>query len=168
MKKLLPILLSLLIPILATAAEIQYGLIDPSGPSDLGVRARFEEGQQPILDHKTTPLKWVPVIIQEPTLVINPNIEKYVFDADLVTTESITRRQKVVALTAQELDQIARRNKLTSIGNKVATLRTWAEQARNVTVTGGNAVTVLQQVVDNLAVFYDGFADLLEGQNLDQ
>ena len=72
------------------------------------------------------------------------------------------------AQVVEDADTADRAAKLTGIGNKVATLRGWADTAESTTVTNGNAVTVLQAVVDNLAVFYDGFADLLEGMRIDK
>lgn len=46
----------------------------------------------------------------------------------------------------------------------IATLRQWSLDAQGTTVTQGNAVTVLQVVVNRLGVFFDDFADLLEDQ----
>lgn len=46
----------------------------------------------------------------------------------------------------------------------VPTLRQWAAQADGHTVTNGNAVATVQQITDNLALFYARFADLLEHQ----
>lgn len=43
----------------------------------------------------------------------------------------------------------------------IKTLRQWATQAQNTTVTNGNAVATLQIVVDRLGLFFDRFADLL-------
>jgi hypothetical protein len=49
-----------------------------------------------------------------------------------------------------------------SFAQAIGTLRQWAKDADAVTVTQGNAVQVLQVVVDRLGVFFDRFADLLE------
>jgi hypothetical protein len=46
----------------------------------------------------------------------------------------------------------------------IPVLRQWAEDARNTTVTQGNAVATLGVVVDRLGKFFDQFADLLETQ----
>ena len=46
----------------------------------------------------------------------------------------------------------------------IATLRQWADDAEATTATQGNAVQVLNVVVDRLGVFFDRFADLLEQQ----
>lgn len=46
----------------------------------------------------------------------------------------------------------------------VATLRQWASDADDTSVTQGNAVQVLGTMVDRLGLFFDRFADLLENQ----
>ena len=43
----------------------------------------------------------------------------------------------------------------------VATLRQWADDADATTATSGNAVAVLNTMLDRFAVFFDRFADLL-------
>lgn len=45
-----------------------------------------------------------------------------------------------------------------------ATLRQWAATADATTATAGNAVAVVNGILDNLAVFYKNFADLLDRQ----
>ncbi len=59
---------------------------------------------------------------------------------------------------AAEVQEVKRQN----VKNAVATLRSWAEDARNTTVTGANNDAVTQQVVDRLGTFFDRFADLVE------
>jgi hypothetical protein len=82
--------------------------------------------------------------------------------------ETYTVNWVIVALTAQEqaeyAEQQALNTKLVNLETAIATLRQWALDAQGVTVTSGNAVAVLQQVVDRSGVFYDKFADLLETQ----
>lgn len=56
--------------------------------------------------------------------------------------------------------------KAAAVTNAVTTLRSWAAAADSTTVTAGNAVTVLQTVVDRLGVFFDRFADLVESQGV--
>lgn len=70
--------------------------------------------------------------------------------------------------TADELKNEAREQKRTTVGNAVATLRQWADDAEATTATSGNAVAVLNTVVDRLGVFFDRFADLIEAQGIDQ
>ena len=62
------------------------------------------------------------------------------------------------ARVAAEVRETKRRN----VDNAVATLREWAADADATTVTSGNAVAVLDVVVDRLGVFFDRFADLIE------
>lgn len=52
--------------------------------------------------------------------------------------------------------------KANNVEQSVTTLRSWAEDARNTTVTGANNDAVTQQVVDRLGTFFDRFADLIE------
>lgn len=77
--------------------------------------------------------------------------------------------QKGAALLAQESDAADR---LTKRGNlnaqAIAALRQWADDAESTTATSGNAVAVLNTVLDRLAIFFDRFADLLEAQRMDQ
>ena len=54
--------------------------------------------------------------------------------------------------------------KRTNVEQAVSTLRSWAEDARNTTVTGANNDTVTQTVVDRLGTFFDRFADLIESR----
>lgn len=89
-----------------------------------------------------------------------------------VGAETYTIGWTVVALTAQEqadyADNIDRDNKLTTVGQQVATLRSWATDAAGTTVTNGNNTTVTQTMVTRMGLFFDRFADLIEGQRLDQ
>ena len=122
-------------------------------------------------------LTWL-LVVEDPRPVADTDYDPLTHKAQRVATvydtvaETATDGWEIVALTAQEIadaaDNADRAAKLTNIGGKVATLRGWATQAEGVTVTNGNAVSVLQNVVDNLAVFYAGFADLLEGQRIDE
>lgn len=54
--------------------------------------------------------------------------------------------------------------KVQAARDAVATLRTWADQARATTVTSSNTTATLQTVVNRLATFFDRFADLVEHQ----
>lgn len=76
---------------------------------------------------------------------------------------------KSAAQTAKEADTTDRLTKRANLSPAtIATLRTWADDAEATTATSGNAVAVLNTVLDRLAVFFDRFADLLEAQRLDQ
>jgi len=92
--------------------------------------------------------------------------------ARTVLATEVRDKKNVVALTSEELAKIAdnadRDAKIASVGRKVATLREWADIASETTVTTGNAVNILQQMVNNLGKFYDAFADLIEGQRIDK
>jgi hypothetical protein len=51
-----------------------------------------------------------------------------------------------------------------NLNQAIPTLREWAADAEATTATSGNAVQVLNVVLDRLGVFFDRFADLLENQ----
>lgn len=91
-------------------------------------------------------------------------------DDEQAQTAVFTRT--IIPKTQEEQDAYTelqdRAAKRVQLANAIATLRNWSDQAGAVTVTTGNAVNVLQQVVDNLSIFYDRFADLLEVQGIDQ
>lgn len=63
-------------------------------------------------------------------------------------------------------DARAARSKGDAVDTAVTTLRQWAGDAETTVATSGNAVAVLQQVVDRLGVFFDRFADLIESDKL--
>jgi len=120
------------------------------------------------------PSRWVAYVDDPrptPGVDYDPAIEKIV-QGDLVVPNGHHTTYTVTALTQAELDAIAdnadRTTKRLNVSNAVATLRTWATQAGNTTVTQGNAVATLQTVVDRLGIFFDRFADLIEGQRFDQ
>lgn len=91
-------------------------------------------------------------------------------DNEAQQTAIFTRN--VVALNQDELDALALNNALKAkrdlMKAAIPVLRTWSTQAAAITVTTGNAVTVLQGVVDNLETFYSRFADLLEVLRMDK
>ena len=113
-------------------------------------------------------------IVQVDRPVFNPATQKLV--ATAVETGSnpivLTRNWTITALTQSELDAIAdiatRKAKKTLVANAIPTLRAWATQLEGVTVNAGNAVAVLQALIDRQEVFYARFADLLEAQRIDQ
>lgn len=77
-----------------------------------------------------------------------------------VWTERLWTQDELAAIAARE----ARDARDTFLRNAIGTLETWSRQADNHTVTQLNAVATVQTIVDNLAVFYDGFAKLLRNQ----
>lgn len=144
----------------------KYALIETDTLTDTGKRYDIT-GTPPDLSHKSPPLKMVPVVVS-PNPPFDPATEKLVRAADVVTLTELTESRQVVALSAEELDELARRGKLQAVGTSIATLRTWAADAQGTTVTSGNAVATLQVVVNRLGTFFDRFADLIEGQYIDQ
>lgn len=63
-----------------------------------------------------------------------------------------------------QAERVAYDERETSLVNAITTLREWADDAESTTVTSGNAVAVLNTVVDRLGIFFDRFADLLENR----
>lgn len=111
---------------------------------------------------------FVEAIEDRPTLGAD---EVYDTHADLLEAGIPVRRWTKRAKTAEELaaeaDEADREAKRTEVGRAVATLRQWAQDARDTTVTATNIVAVTNVVVDRLGVFFDRFADLIEAQRLD-
>lgn len=59
-----------------------------------------------------------------------------------------------------------RETKRTNVANAVATLRQWARDAEATTATSGNAVAVLNSVVDRLGILCDRLADIAQSRSL--
>lgn len=117
-------------------------------------------------------LHWL-LDVREAEPVYDPATQKIVPIATADTTaETYTHGWQVVTKTAQEqadyADQQDRITKRANVTSAIATLRQWATNASTTTVTAGNAVAVLQQVVDRLGTFFDRFADLVEGNGFDR
>jgi hypothetical protein len=72
--------------------------------------------------------------------------------------------QKSASLLAAEAAAADLAAKRTQLTNSVATLRQWADDAESTTATSGNAVAVLNTLLDRLAVFFDHFADMIESR----
>jgi hypothetical protein len=70
--------------------------------------------------------------------------------------------------TGEELDRARREALGEVVAQAIPWLRQRAAAADAVTVTAGNAVVVLQAVVDDLAVFLARFADWLEATGVDE
>jgi hypothetical protein len=79
-----------------------------------------------------------------------------------------TIRPKTADELAADADAANRLAKGVNVGQAITWLRNQSNTAESTTATSGNAVAVLNGVLDNLAIFYDGFADLLEHLRLDQ
>ena len=148
-----------------------HALIQTDTLTDNGQRHEFGADALPDLSHKNPPLKWVPVVIAADP-AFDPATEKLQRAADVITLTELTESREIVAKTAEEqaayVDNQDRNAKRSAVGGSVATLRQWALDAQGTTVTSGNAVATLQQTVDRLGVFFDRFADLIEGDRIDQ
>lgn len=73
---------------------------------------------------------------------------------------TLTPQQQAEVRAARTAQDTASSN----LDNAVATLRQWASDARNTTVTAGNVVAVTQTMVNRVGTFFDRFADLLVAQ----
>jgi hypothetical protein len=85
-------------------------------------------------------------------------------DGALVIQEQRPATAEEEAIVDIHNAQEDKEEKATAVEQAVANLRTWAEDARNTTVTGANNDTVTQTVVDRLGTFFDRFADLIESR----
>lgn len=86
------------------------------------------------------------------------------YDGSLVIQEQRAATPDEIILVDDHLDQEDKETKASNVEQAVTSLRTWAEDARNTTVTTANHETVTQTVVDRLGVFFDRFADLIESR----
>lgn len=128
------------------------GLADAS-PALVAACGYFEVlDMRPEYDPATEVLERGDVVLSDPTTPVR----------------EYTIRDKTAEELAAEADAAEREAKAVQVGQAVTWLRTQADTARSVTVTNTNAVAILGAVVDNLAVFYDGFADLLEALRMDE
>lgn len=113
---------------------------------------------------------WFPVADTPPTH--DPALEVLeVGGVDVVDGRPVrayTVRVKTADELADDADVADRQMKREQVGNAVAALRQWADDAEATTVTSGNAVAVLGTVVARLGVFFDRFADLIEAQRIDR
>jgi hypothetical protein len=62
-------------------------------------------------------------------------------------------------------DQADRQTKRSNYKGAVATLRQWSDDAEATAVTSGNAVAVLQEMVDRSGTMWDRLADLIEAEH---
>lgn len=88
-------------------------------------------------------------------------------DGDTFTEVWTFDQARQDARLANEADQADRHQKATTVAQAIPWLRTEAARARSTTVTVGNHMGVTQAIVDNLAIFYDRFADFLEANHHD-
>ncbi len=98
---------------------------------------------------------------------LNGTVEYRRFDSTLTLVETRPATTDEIELVDAQIDQEDREQKADNVSQAVTTLRQWASDAAGTTVTTGNQVTVLQQVVDRLGTFFDRFADLIESKRLD-
>ena len=117
------------------------------------------------------PSRWV-TYTNDTNPAFDPAVEKIVIGDSVSPTEH-HRTKTVTALTQAELDALADTADRTAKGANISpaminTLRTWATQAGNTTVTQGNAVNTLQTMVNRMGTFFSRFADLIESRRYDQ
>lgn len=110
------------------------------------------------------------IIVNVPAPAFDPATEKLEKQETLdAPNEQYLVSFLAVALSQSELDAYAEQQDLqqkrTQLINAINTLRQWSTEAQAVTVTSGNAVNVLQNLIDKQATFYSRFADLLETQS---
>jgi len=79
-----------------------------------------------------------------------------------VPTVVWTQRDWTPDEVVQRADDADRTAKAASVAQAVTWLRARADEGEALTVTSTNAVAVLGALVDNVAMFYDHFADFLE------
>ena len=158
-----------------------YSLIQNSDDAILEAARDFENSdpQDPrTLTQKFGPAfasRWVAYVndpIPTPGVDYDSAIEKIV-QGDLVVPNGHHTTYTVTALTQAELDAIADTADRQAKGDNITpaminTLRTWATQAGNTTVTQGNAVNTLQTMVNRMGTFFSRFADLIESRRYDQ
>ena len=98
---------------------------------------------------------------------LNGTVEYRRFDSTLTLVETRPATPDEIELVDNQIDNEDRETKADNVSQSVTTLRQWATDAAGTTVTTGNQVVVLQQVVDRLGTFFDRFADLIESRRLD-
>ncbi len=98
---------------------------------------------------------------------LNGTVEYRRYDSTLTIVETRPATADEISLVDEQIDSDDRDTKGINVSQSVTTLRQWASDAAGTTVTTGNQVAVLQQVVDRLGTFFDRFADLIESRRLD-
>ncbi len=98
---------------------------------------------------------------------LNGAVEYRRFDSTLTLVETRPATPDEIVTVDDYEAGLVLDQKANNVSQAVTTLRQWALDAAGTTVTTGNQVAVLQQVVDRLGVFFDRFADLIESKRLD-
>ncbi len=98
---------------------------------------------------------------------LNGTVEYRRYDSTLTLVETRPATPDEIIRVDEQIDSDDRDTKGTNVSQSVTTLRQWASDAASTTVTTGNQVVVLQQVVNRLGIFFDRFADLIESKRLD-
>ena len=98
---------------------------------------------------------------------LNGAVEYRRYDSTLTLVEQRAATPDEILRVDEQIDDEDRDTKGNNVSQAVTTLRQWASDAAGTTVTTGNQVAVLQQVVDRLGTFFDRFADLIESKRLD-
>lgn len=90
--------------------------------------------------------------------------------SDVAGTPTIvyTYRDRTAQELAADADNAEREAKAVSVGQAVTWLRARAAEYRAHTATVADHLPTTNTMIDNDAVFFDGFADLLEGLHLDR
>ena len=100
-----------------------------------------------------------------PTTTFDRTVEMVDHGDGPIPTVVWTERNKTAAELQAETDAADRETKRSNYQGAVATLRQWSDDAEAVTVTSGNAVAVLQQMVDRSGTMWDRLADLIEAEH---
>ena len=98
---------------------------------------------------------------------LNGTVEYRRYDSTLTIVEQRAATPAEIIRVDEQVDSDDRQQKADNVSQAVTTLRQWASDAAGTTVTTGNQVAVLQQVVNRLGTFFDRFADLIESKRLD-
>ncbi len=98
---------------------------------------------------------------------LNGTVEYRRYDSTLTLVETRPATADEIVTVDNHDAGLVLDQKADNVSQSVTTLRQWAADAAGTTVTTGNQVVVLQQVVDRLGTFFDRFADLIESRRLD-
>jgi len=102
-----------------------------------------------------------------PTTTHDRSVELVDHGEGPIPTVVWTERDKTAAELQAEIDDADRETKRSNYKGAVATLRQWSDDAEGTTVTSGNAVAVLQEMVDRSGTMWDRLADLIEAEHGD-
>ena len=162
------LLIILLLPIAAIAQQRERALVDVATGNVLRVLT---------VPTNTPPAKWLEVV-RDDRPPFDEGTQRLV-RTNVITSTNLTVAWNIVQLTRDELDERAaeeaarairialeadRRTKRDRVLAAVDTLRQWKVDADATTVTPGNAVATVQQLVNRFGTLSDNMADLLEAQ----